>query len=578
MYILGINAYHGDASACLVKDGVLLHAVEEERFSRLKHSAGFPKESIRFCLSAEQISLNDISYVAINRNPKAKIFNKIKYLLFNNFDLNALINRIKNFRKISNIENDFKSCFGSDLTKKIIYTDHHLCHVASSVFSSNFNNCNYISIDGFGDFVSTTIGYFENNQFFKLREAIFPNSAGVFYSSITQYLGFENYGDEYKVMGLASYGNPIYKEQMSELIHYDDAELIKLNLKYFIHHQGKSEMNWGYAEPKVNKLYSAKFIDLLGPERQKGEEVTQRHKDIAASAQNAYEDLFCKILNKLYKLKKNSNLCISGGCAMNSVANGKVKENTLYENIFINHSPADSGGAIGAAVIKSQEFSTIERKSFYNPYLGNCYSNKEIELSVLSYEKVFAEKNIKLNLFLNKQDLINNIVDRITKKKIGGLFHGKMEFGSRALGNRSIIADPRSADIKDIINLKIKRRENFRPFAPSILEEEVSNWFDDFEDVPYMSKVLLVKKGMRAKIPAVVHINGTGRLQTVAKNLNPFYHDLISRFFKLTSVPILLNTSFNENEPIVRTPEEAIDCFLRTNMDYLVIENYIFYR
>lgn len=578
MYILGINAYHGDASACLIKDGVLLYAVEEERFTRVKHNAGFPKESILFCLSSENIKLDDISFVAINKNPKNKIIEKIKYLLFNNFNFSTFINRIKNFKKISNIEDDFKSCFGSDLSNKIIYTDHHLSHVASSIFSSNFDNCNYISIDGFGDFVSTSIGYFENNKFYKLKETLFPNSAGIFYSSITQFLGFEGYGDEYKVMGLSSYGKSVYKKQMEELICFDNVKLIKLNLKYFLHHHGKTEMKWDYGEPQIGKLYSDKLFKLLGPERQKGDELTTRHKDIAASAQEVYENLLFRILNELYKEKKNSNLCISGGCAMNSMANGKVKEKTSYKNIFINHSPADSGGAVGAAALKSQEFVKINRKSFYNPYLGSCYNNKDIEQAVSNYQNIFDKKNIKQHFFSNNQDLFDNIVDRIIKKKIGGLFQGKMEFGPRALGNRSIIADPRFADIKDIINLKIKRRESFRPFAPSILQEHVSSWFEDIEEVPYMSKVLIVKREMRSRIPSVVHVNGTGRLQTVAKNLNPFYYNLIEKFFKLTSVPILLNTSFNENEPIVRTPQEAIDCFLRTNMDYLVLQNWIINR
>jgi carbamoyltransferase len=584
MIILGLNIYHGDAAACIFKDGHLIVAAEEERFTRVKHSAGFPIAAINFCLESLDIRVDQVDFIAINRNPELRIFSKLLYFFKNKFKIKNFIQRFHNFKKITSLSSDIARRLNVDaksLKNKILFFDHHLCHAASSVYASGFENTNYATIDGFGDFVSTTIGEFKNDKFYKLNEVQFPHSLGIFYTAITQFLGFENYGDEYKVMGLASYGKPIYFEELLKVVNVDK-NLFKLNLNYFKHHTDGIETSWLDSNPNIAKIYKDNLSILLGsPPREKNQEILSIHKDIAASAQAVYEFIFFDILKKLYTESKNDNLCLSGGCAMNSVANGKIINNTPYKKIFINHSPADSGGAIGAALLALKKFEqVIDISSINNPYLGNNYSNSDIKNIINSYKNKLLEENIKIKFFENeeKKILFQFIAKEISNKKIIGFFNGRMEFGARALGNRSILADPRDHEIKNILNLKIKRRESFRPFAPSILKESVKDWFDTEDDIPFMSKVYKIKNEKKDLVSAVVHIDGTCRLQTVDGKYNQDFCNLIKEFYKLTNVPIILNTSFNENEPIVRNPEQAIDCFLRTKMDYLVIENFILSR
>jgi carbamoyltransferase len=582
MIILGINIYHGDAAACIFKDGNLIAAAEEERFNRIKHSAGMPINSIIFCLKSLNIEIHQVDYITVNRNPKLRLLNKILYLIKNKVKIKKLFNRIKNFKKINSLTNDISEYFKIDnnvLKNKIFYFDHHLCHVASSVFASKYEKTDYATIDGFGDFASTTIGIFRNNQFQKIDEVQFPHSLGIFYTAVTQFLGFQNYGDEYKVMGLASYGKPIYFENFLKIINIDKKNLFRLNLNYFKHHTEGVDTSWLENNPNISSIYSGKFLELFGSPRKTEEKICSLHKDIASSAQAVYEFILFNILNKLHSHTKNENLCLSGGCAMNSVANGKIIDHTHYKKVYINYSPADSGGAIGSALLMLYKLNKkINKDSINNPYLGDKYSNEEITKILEGYKNIFIEKKISFNFFSNKDDLFRVVAKEISNKKIIGFFNDRMEFGSRALGNRSIIADPRGLEIKDILNLKIKRRESFRPFAPSILKEFLHDWFYCEEDSPFMSKVCKVKKNKKELIPAVTHIDDTGRLQTVDGKYNKDYYKLIKEFHKLTGVPVILNTSFNENEPIVRKPEEAIDCFLRTKMDYLVIENFIISR
>ncbi len=582
MYIIGLNVYHGDASACLFKDGKLLFAAEEERFTRIKHAAGFPINAIRYCLENEKISLDDVGFITLNRNPKKRILDKLLYAIKNKLKIKNFYNRIKNFKNITSIEKQFEKYFQikpNILKKKIIHFDHHLSHAASSVFPSEFSNSNFITIDGFGDFLSTTTGYFDGNNLKVFKEVKFPHSLGLFYTAITQYLGFKKYGDEYKVMGLAPYGKPIYKEKIKQIVNYKKNGLFKLNLDYFIHHSDGVEMSWLDGEPTIGNVYSKKLSTLLGDERLKEEELTQKHKDIAASTQKIYEEILLKILNDLHILSPSKNICLSGGCAMNSVANGKIIDNTPYEKVYINHAPGDSGGAIGSAILALKKLSkTLDTNSINNPYLGSSYKNSEIEKLLNEKNSIFLNKNIKVRFVENKDDLLRELAKKISNKKIVGFFNGKMEFGPRALGNRSILADPRSKNIREILNLKIKRRESFRPFAPSILKETVKDWFDIDDEVPFMSKVYQIKIEKRNLIPAVTHVDGTGRLQTVSKELNLNYYNLINYFNKLTGIPMLLNTSFNENEPIVCMPSEALACFLRTRMDILVLEDYLIER
>ena len=578
MNILGINAYHGDASACILKDNKIIAAAEEERFTRIKHSAGFPIHSINYCLDEAGLNINQLDHITINRNPKQKIFSKIIYASFKLFNYNFIKNRISNIKRIQSIKKELEQKFNTKIKAKINNIDHHTSHIASSVYFSGFKNSNFISVDGFGDFVSTVTGFYDGNKIIKYKEVKFPHSLGIFYTAMTQYLGFNNYGDEYKVMGLAPYGKPIYTEKLKDIISYDKNELFSLNLNYFLHHLGNVDMTWLDGEPKIGRVFSEKLIDHLGPVRKKNQEILKFHKDIACSTQKIYEEIFMNILKELHKLNNNKNLCISGGCGMNSVANGKILKNLEYKNIYIPSAPGDSGGAIGSATYVNN---TLLKKNYqYSdvPYTGPQFTNSQIKDILKKYKKEFILNKINYKFINSSDELFPLVAKKISEGQIVGHFRGRMEWGPRALGNRSILADPRNPKIREIINLKIKRRENFRPFAPSILEEFTDQWFEVDDKVPFMSKVYQVKTDKISKISAVTHVDGSGRLQTVSKTLNENYYLLLKEFFSITDVPILLNTSFNENEPIVCHPNEALDCFLRTKMDALVLEDFIIWR
>ena len=578
MYILGLNAFHGDCAACLFYNNKLIAAVEEERLIRIKHAAGFPTNSIKFCLEYADIKVKDIDYVAINRNPNLRVVNKFLYSIKNIFNSKNILNRISNFKKINTIESQFEKHFNQRLKNKPILVDHHLAHAASSTLMSRFKECNYVTLDGFGDFVSTSIGNFNNNKFNKLKEVQFPHSIGLFYSAITQFLGFDKYGDEYKVMGLSSYGSPSLKKKINEIIMYDKKNLFKLNLKFFKHHNDGIEMSWLEGEPIISQIFSNELINLLGNQRKIDEKITDFHIDVAASAQSVFEDLSIQIINDLYTLSPSNNLTLSGGCAMNSVMNGKILDNTKYKNVYINHSPGDSGGSIGAGMIAIMKNHKETVSISDDPYLGPDFSNDKIFKIIQNYHTEFKRKNIEIKKFVSKDDKFKDIAINLSRKDVIGLFQGRMEFGARALGNRSIISDPRNPNIKQLLNEKIKNREKFRPFAPSILEEQTKNWFNNSDSVPFMSKVYKIKNEKKKIVPGVVHIDETCRLQTVTKEYNYNFYRIIYEFFKITNVPIILNTSFNENEPIVCNPSEAIECFLRTKMDKLYIEDYLIFR
>ncbi len=578
MYVLGLNAFHGDCAACLFYNDKLIAAVEEERLIRIKHAAGFPTNSIKFCLEYADIKVKDIDYVAINRNPNLRIINKFLYSIKNIFNSKNILNRISNFKKINTIESQFEKYFNQKLKNKPILVDHHLAHAASSTLMSGFKECNYVTLDGFGDFVSTSIGNFNNNKFDKLKEVQFPHSIGLFYSAITQFLGFDKYGDEYKIMGLSSYGSPSLKKKINEIIMYDKKNLFKLNLKFFKHHNDGIEMSWLEGEPIISQIFSNELINLLGNQRKIDEKITDFHIDVAASAQSVFEDLSIQIINDLYTLSPSNNLTLSGGCAMNSVMNGKILDNTKYKNVYINHSPGDSGGSIGAGMIAIMKNHKETVSISDDPYLGPDFSNDKIFKIIQNYHTEFKRKNIEIKKFVSKDDKFKDIAINLSRKDVIGLFQGRMEFGARALGNRSIISDPRNPNIKQLLNEKIKNREKFRPFAPSILEEQTKNWFNNSDSVPFMSKVYKIKNEKKNIVPGVVHIDKTCRLQTVTKEYNYNFYRIIYEFFKITNVPIILNTSFNENEPIVCNPSEAIECFLRTKMDKLYIEDYLIFR
>ena len=580
MNILGINAFHPDSSACLLINGKVIFAIEEERLNRIKHWSGMPLLSIKRCLLNANISINDIDFVAINHNPFSNIFNKFKYFIKNKPYLNFYLEKFKNVKKKNNILNILTDNFGS-LKKscKLIGIDHHQSHLASAFYDSSFDDAVNLSIDAFGDFSSASWGV-GNSHVIKIDERIlFPHSLGIFYEAFTQFLGFSNFGDEYKIMGLSSYGKPTEINSIKKIINLKKNGRFELNLDYFNHHKNRISYSWDNASPKTNILFNKNIVKLFGIPRSKDQPISSYHYNLASSVQNQYEEVLFHILDHLYKKYEINKLTLSGGCAQNSLANGKVLKNTKFNSLFIPSNPGDAGGAIGAAYTLWNKLRKKRPERNLDAYLGSDYSDNEIEKVInVNNEKLLAEKCSFVH-YENEDMLCKIIAEEITKEKVIGWFQGRMEWGPRALGNRSIIADPRSKNIKDIINSKIKRRESFRPFAPSILLEEASNWFLNFNDEePFMSRVIEFVNEKKELVPGVAHIDGTGRLQTVKQEQNQRYYKLIKYFFKITGVPIILNTSFNENEPIVLNPQEALDCFLRTEMDILVMNNWVIYR
>jgi carbamoyltransferase len=395
---------------------------------------------------------------------------------------------------------------------------------------------------------------------------------------MTQYLGFMHYGDEYKVMGLAPYGKPVEMEKMRKILHLLPKGRFELELDYFLHHSEGVAMVWENGEPKIGKVYSDQLVELLGPARQKDEPLTDYHKNLAASMQQMYEEAFFHILNHVYEKTKNPNLALAGGCAMNSVANGKIFANTKFKDVYIQSAAGDAGGAIGAAFVTAAKLGAARTFRMDHAYLGPAFSATEISALLDSKKQELDNAACTITKVESENDLYRRTAEEISQGKVIGWFQGRMEWGPRALGNRSILGDPRRADMKDILNLKIKRRESFRPFAPSILREAVKDWFETDYDVPFMLQVFQIKEDKRKAIRAVTHVNGSGRLQTVTVTQNPRYYGLIKAFEKITGVPLVLNTSFNENEPVVCKPEEALACFLRTKMDLLVLGDYMIMR
>ena len=574
MNILGINAYHGDASACLVQDGQLIAACEEERFNRVKHCAGLPHLSAQYCLQEGGISFEQLDVLAISRNPRANLWNKVYYMLTNGLrNRNLLKSRLATIERIRNIKDDLAGKLETKINPnmQVNYVEHHLAHMASSFFVSPFEHAALLSIDGFGDFVSTKIGIGHDNQIRQLGQVCFPHSSGILYTATSQFIGFQKYGDEGKVMGLAPYGEPKYLDKFQQIVRWKGDLGFELNLDYFKHHSGGVQMSWLDGSPTIEIIFSDQYEKLFGPARKPGDELTQYHMDIAASLQAMLELIYFRVANRLYEKTKSANICIAGGVALNSVCNGKLFDNTPFKEIYIQPAAGDGGTALGAAFYAWNQLQ--ERSRGYvmkTAYTGPEYNDQTIATALKS-------KRLPVNR-LSDDDLFEKTAKYIADGKIVGWFQGRCEFGPRALGHRSIVADPRRHDMKDILNKRIKHRESFRPFAPSILIDHVKDYFTVDYPAPFMLKVYPIREEMREKIPAVTHVDGSGRLQTVDAENNPRYYKLIKAFFDIAGVPIVLNTSFNENEPIVNRPEEAIDCFLKTKMDILVLGNYLVER
>jgi carbamoyltransferase len=592
--ILGLNAYHGDASACLVRDGEIVAAAEEERFRRIKHWAGFPTEAIRYCLDEGGLSLAQVDHVALNSNPGASFFRKVGYALRRRPDIRLILDRVRNQAKRQSLESELARAFpATPFQGKVHRIEHHLAHLASCFLVSPFREATAVSIDGFGDFSSAAWGVGRQSTIDVEGRVYFPHSLGVFYQAITQYLGFPHYGDEYKVMGLAPYGQPRFVDRMQRVVALGEDGSFALDLGFFRHHREKIDYTWAGGAPVVGTLFGPELEDLLGPARQPEEPLSERHRDIARSAQAMYEDAFFHLLNRLHQRHGLDSLTLAGGCAMNSVANGKVRRMTPFKRVYIQSAAGDAGGAIGAAMQVWHGLSSSPSRPqacalggdavnghvvMDHAYLGPGSGDHEIEGTLAARAAELEAQGCEAARLADEEELCRRTAAAIAEGLVVGWFQGRMEWGPRALGNRSIVCDPRRADMKDILNLKIKRRESFRPFAPSILREHVSAWFEEDADVPFMMQVFQIRAEKRAQIPAVTHVDGSGRLQTVHRATNERYWRLIDAFRQQTGVPIVLNTSFNENEPVVCRPQEALDCFLRTRMDMLVIGNTVISR
>ena len=575
MNILGINAYHANASAAIVCDGKLITAVEEERFNRVKYAAGFPAAAVRHCLAEAGLTLKDVDHVAIPRNPWARIGTKLFYAIqMPRFTFD----RYRAMKQFKGIHADFAAAFDVDpatIAAKFHRIEHHVAHIASTFFVSPFERSAVLTTDGLGDFASTMWATGEGNRLNVHGAVAFPHSLGLYYTAMSQYLGFWRFGDEYKVMGLAAYGKPNYVEELRRVVTPGNGHGFALGLEYFCHHKSGPEMTWqeNGKTPVLGRLFSPELEKLLGKTRGADEPVEQKHQDIAASMQVVLEEAYFRLLNNIDAAAHQFRVCLAGGVAFNCVANGKIFDNTPFKEVYVQPAAGDAGLAVGAAYyVYNQVLGQPRNFVMEHAYWGPQYSDAEIAKALDASQIRSLDYPVKK---LADDDLFRQTAQHIAGGKILGWYQGRQEWGPRALGNRSILVDPRRAEMKDILNRRIKHREIFRPFAPSILEEATGQYFERSHPSPFMNLAYTVRPEKRSAIPAPTHVDGTGRLQTVSKQNNPRYWSLIKEFEKQTGVPVLLNTSFNDNEPIVLTPTEAIDCFLRTQMDILVLGNYL---
>lgn len=566
MYILGISAYYHDSSATLLKDGKIIAALDEERLTRKKHDSGFPINAIFECLKIGGISIKDIDYIAYYEKPILKLERVMsQYVEFFPKNFRAFTSSMQDWiNKKLRVQKEIRKKL--KYKKDIFYINHHLSHAASSFFTSDFKESAIAVIDGVGEWATTSIGVGEGSKIKIKKQINFPHSIGLLYSTITAYLGFRVNNSEYKVMGLSAYGdfnkktNKYYSKLKKVVIIKPDGSFF-LKLKYF-----------DYTHKK--RMPSKKLCSLLGGKiRDKREELSNRHKDIAAALQMLTEKMVLNVINEAYRVTRSENLVMAGGVALNSVINSKIVKKTEFKNIWIQPSASDSGGSMGAALYVHNSILKNKRTfGLENIYLGSSYSDRRTK-------KALKESGLNFKYF-SDYDLIKKIAGHLYDNKVIGWFRGGMEWGPRALGNRSILANPTDKNARDNLNEKVKFREKFRPFAPVLCYDDIEMFFENFEGneklIEYMLGVLKFKKEWRDKIPSVVHVNGTGRPQAIKREKNKLYYDLIKEFGKISGASILINTSFNvRGEPIVRTPEEAIACFLKSGIDCLVLNNYL---
>jgi carbamoyltransferase len=573
MNILGINAYHGNASAAVICDGRLVAAVEEERFNRVKYAAGFPAAAIRYCLDTAGITLAEVDHIAIPRNPWARLGTKLLYALkMPSFARE----RAKVLTRFVGIPEALAAAFEvspQTIRGQFHRVEHHQAHLASTFFISPFDEAALLSADGLGDFASTMWGTGQGNRMKIDGSIAFPHSLGLYYTALSQYLGFRKFGDEFKVMGLAAYGAPAYLDEFRRIVRTDGGVGFRLGLEYFRHHRTGPDMTWSDAgkTPEIGAMFSDYMAERLGPARDPAAPIEKVHRDGAASLQARLEEVLFEMLRALHAQTRQKALCLAGGVAFNCVANGKIFDETPFEKIYVQPASGDAGLAIGAAYFVHHQILGLPRSFVMeHAYWGPGYTPEQVRAAVAASR--LSGEGMELSE-LPEEVIAKEAAKEIAAGKILGWFQGRAEWGPRALGNRSIVADPRRADMKDILNARIKHREMFRPFAPSVLAEATGEYFEKSDPCPFMTQAYSVRPEKRGTIPAPTHVDGTGRLQTVTQEANPRYWRLIREFGNLTGVPVVLNTSFNDNEPIVLRPEEAIECFLRTKMDVLVLGN-----
>jgi carbamoyltransferase len=567
MNILGLNAYHGDASVALFTDGHLASAMEEERFSRLKHQAGFPALSAMHALRDACVSGHELDHIAISRDPSAHIHKKLMFALSQGPRLATVRDRLTNVSKLGDIKSVLAASIGveeAEIRAQVHRVEHHRAHMASSFFVSPFERAALLSIDGFGDFVSTMWGQGCGNKIDAADWVEFPHSMGLLYTAITQYLGFPKYGDEFKVMGLAPYGEPEYLDRLRQLVRVKPNGGFELDLSYFLHHSEGVNMTWESGSPSIGDVFSPKLEREFGRRRRPDEQLDSRHHNMAASLQALLEEVVLGLLRKIADKTGQKNLCLAGGVALNCTMNGKILSETPFERVYIQPASYDAGTSLGAALyVKHQILGAPRDFTMEHTYWGLEYSREACLSALTAHGLPYRE--------LCDEALADAAADLITKGNIVGWYQGRFEWGPRALGNRSILCDPRNASMKDHLNRRIKHREGFRPFAPSVLEERAGDWFEMAEASPFMLMTCQVRREQQAQVPAITHVDGTARQQTVSKSTNPKYWGLIHAFERKTGVPVVLNTSFNENEPVVNTPEEGVSCYLRNDMDVLAL-------
>lgn len=559
MNILGVSSFYHDSAAALLKDGIVVAAAEEERFNRVKHSSQFPQEAIAFCLKNQDLTINEIDYLAYYEKPLLRFERVLDSIIRTYpFSLELFLKGIPDWlgEKIK-VESHIRKKLG--YKGKIVFIPHHLSHAAASYFASGYKKAAILTVDGVGEYQTVGLWQSIGNSIIPLKKISFPHSLGLLYSTFTAFLGFMINEGEYKLMGLSAYGKPRYLNQMLKTVEVKEDGSFRLNMNYFNFH-------------KEYKMWNKKFEDLFGTPRLPNEPFNQKHKDLAASIQELTERMYFKMLNHLYELTSYKDLCISGGVALNAAANGKIYKKTPFQNIYIIGPAGDGGSALGAAYFTYYNLLNGSRKSkgLANLFLGTAYSSEKIE-------EILKKKGLKYQKYLNKTKLVEDTAKLLLKNNVVGWFQGRMEYGPRALGSRSILASPKDKNMREKVG-RIKNREQFRPFACSILKEKVHEYFE----VPqknhassFMNFCFKAKDDKVRDIIAVVHVDGTSRIQTVAET-EGIYFRLIQKFYTLSGIPCLLNTSFNRaGEPIVENPQQAVDVFLKSSLDLLIIENFI---